>query len=67
MKKENKEKVLENSIKKYKLQDRTKWINEGSIVIDDKYYYYCQSKKAKVKGYNKYYQMRGIQSFYLYL
>lgn len=56
--------ALENSIKKYKLESRTKWINRGSVVIDDKYYYYCQSKKAKVKGYNKYYQMRGFSHFY---
>ena len=55
---------LENSIKKYKLESRTKWINQGSVVIDDKYYYYCQSKKAKVKGHNKYYQMRGFSHFY---
>jgi len=62
--KQRKRNSLENSIKKYKLQDRTKWINEGSVVIDDMYYYYCQSKKAKVKGRNKYYQMRGFSHFY---
>jgi len=62
--KQRKRTSLENSIKKYKLQDRTKWINEGSVVIDDMYYYYCQSKKAKVKGRNKYYQMRGFSHFY---
>lgn len=56
--------ALYNSVEKYKLEGRTKWINEGSVIIDDKYYYYCQSKKARVKGSNKYYKMRGFSHFY---
>lgn len=62
--KQKKRSALYNSIKKYKLESRTKWINEGSVVIDDKYYYYCQSKKVRVKGNNKYYKMRGFSHFY---
>jgi hypothetical protein len=53
-----------NMITKFKLADRTKWINNATVLIDDKYYYYAQRRKARVKGKNKYYQMRGFEHFY---
>jgi hypothetical protein len=55
---------LKDCIEKYELQDRTRWINEGAVVIDEKYYYYCQSKKARVKGSNKRYDLNNFTHFY---
>ena len=55
---------LKDCIEKYELQNRTRWINEGAVVIDEKYYYYCQSKKAKVKGSNKRYDLKNFTHFY---
>ena len=56
-------KSLVNSVKRFKLEDRAEYPNEATVVIDGKYYYYCQKKKARVKGSKKYYQMRGFSHF----
>jgi hypothetical protein len=55
--------TLHNQIQKFKLEDRVKFINDGTVVFDNKYYYYCQKKKARVKGNPKQYQMRGFAHF----
>lgn len=60
---ERKRTSMENVLKKNKLIDRSRFINEGTVVVDDKYTYYCQKKIAKVKGNPKRYQMRGVQHF----
>jgi hypothetical protein len=36
----------------------------GAVRVYGKYYYFSKSKKAKVKGNEKTYQMRGVQHFY---
>lgn len=55
---------LESGIKKFGLQDRAVIRDQGgTIVVDGKYWYYCQSKKARVQGRNKFYQMRGFAHF----
>jgi hypothetical protein len=53
-----------NMITKFNLMDRTEWINDATVLIDNKYYYYAQKRKARVKGSKKYYQMRGFEHFY---
>jgi hypothetical protein len=63
-KKEYKRSDVKNGLRNYQLQSRARWINEGTIIIDEKYYYYMQSKKARVKGSNKRYDMNNFTHFY---
>lgn len=63
-KKEYKISDVKNGLRTYQLKSRTRWINEGVIIIDEKYYYYMQSKKARVKGSNKRYDMNNFTHFY---
>jgi len=63
-KRHNNRKALSNLIERYNLEDRARWLNPGAVCIDEKFYYYCQKKIAKVKGVDKQYQMRGVQHFY---
>lgn len=60
---EKRRNTLHNQIRKFKLENRVEFINDGTVVFDNKYYYYCQKKKARVKGNPKQYQMRGFAHF----
>ena len=56
---------LARQVDKYKLQGRAKIINGGgTMIVDGKYIYHCQSKKARVKGRSEHYKMRGFNHFY---
>jgi hypothetical protein len=57
-------KSLKNGIEKYNLTNRTKWINSGTILVDDKYYFYCQKKKVRIKGTNIYHKVKSFKHFY---
>jgi len=60
---ENKRNSMHNMCEKNKIVDRVEFPNEGTCLVDGEFYYYCQSKKARKVGQNKYYQMRGFQHF----
>ena len=55
LKKHRKIEIIEEKIKKYSLTDRHRFINEGTVLIDDKFYYYIQSQKVRVKKKKIYY------------
>ena len=61
--KAKKRKSLYNILKRNGLLDRCRFPNEGTVIVDNKYTYYCQKKTAIVKGFDKKYQMRGVQHF----
>ena len=54
---------MHNITERLKITDRVKFINEGTCLLDDEFYYYAQKRKARVKGTTKQYQMRGFQHF----
>jgi len=54
---------LRNMVNRLKLADRCEFPNEGTVLVDGRFYYYAQSKKARVKGSKTYRQMRGFQHF----
>ena len=59
----NKRQSMHNMAKRLKIVERVEFPNEGTCLLDGQFYYYAQKKKARVKGNNKYYQMRGFQHF----
>jgi len=54
---------MHNISERLKIVDRVEFPNEGTCLLDGKFYYYAQKKKARVKGTKKQYQMRGFQHF----
>jgi len=61
--KARKRNAMHNIAKRMKIEDRVEFPNEGTCLLDGHVYYYAQKKKARVKGRNKYYQMRGFKHF----
>lgn len=61
---EKKRDVVLNRIEKYKLNDRVERINEGTFLFDDKYYYYTNKKKYRLKGTQKNFDVGGFDEFY---
>lgn len=55
--------AMHNIADKMGVADRVTFPNEGTCLLDGKFYYYAQKKKARVKGKQKYYKMRGFQHF----
>lgn len=55
LKQERKREIIHEKIKKYGLTERHKFINGGTVLIDNKFYYYVQKHKVRVKGSTKYY------------
>jgi hypothetical protein len=41
---------VERAINQMTLENRIRYINEGTVVLDGKYTYYCQKGLARVKG-----------------
>jgi hypothetical protein len=60
---DRKRNAMYNISERLKILDRVEFVNEGTCLLDGKFYYYAQKKKARVKGKNKYYTMRGFQHF----
>ena len=57
--------AIYNIAKKMGVLDRIEiQAHGGSCLLDGKVYYYAQKKKARKKGSNKTYQMRGVQHFF---
>lgn len=63
IRREKRRNSLYNMINRLNLGNRCEFINDGTVLFDGKYTYYCQSKKAKCRNNPKYYQMRGFQHF----
>jgi len=59
----SKRNAMHNISKRLKILDRVEFPNEGTCLLDGKFYYYAQKRKARVKGKKKMYQMRGFQHF----
>lgn len=57
-------KALRNGVYKYRISHRTKWINCGTILVDDKYYFYCQKKIVRIKGTQDKYKVQSFKHFY---
>ena len=55
---------LVNTTKRMKMDERVRFINAGTLILDERVYYYSKSKFAKVKGNKTKYHMRGIQHFF---
>lgn len=60
---QRKRNAMHNIAKRLKIEHRVEFPNEGTCVLDGRVYYYAQKRKARVKGQNKYYQMRGFEHF----
>ena len=60
---ERKRNAMHNIAKRLKILDRVSFPNEGTCLLDGCVYYYAQKKKARRKGEQKYYQMRGFAHF----
>jgi hypothetical protein len=56
-------KSLVNILEKNNLTRRAEFVNEGTVVIDEEFWYYSKAKKARAKGRKNFYQMRGFQHF----
>ena len=54
---------MHNMVERLGLTDRVSFPNEGTCLLDGKFFYYAQKKKARKKGKNKHYSMRGFQHF----
>ena len=57
-------KAMKNGVWKYRLKDRTKFINGGTILVDDKYYFYSQKKIVRIKGTNEKHKVKSFKHFY---
>lgn len=55
--------AMHNIAARLGIADRLEFINEGTCLLDGRVYYYAQKRKARVKGQDKYYQMRGFEHF----
>lgn len=60
---QRKRNAMHNIAKRMKITHRIEFINEGTCLLDERVYYYAQKRKARVKGEQKYYQMRGFKHF----
>lgn len=54
---------LENVAERMGLTERVRFINKGTIILDERVYYYSKAKQARVKGKSKKYSMRGVAHF----
>ena len=57
-------KSLFNGVEKYRIGHRTKKINAGTILVDDKYYFYAQKKFVRIKGSNEQIKVISFKHFY---
>lgn len=55
--------AMHNVASRLGILDRVEFPNAGTCLFDDRVYYYAQTRKARVKGQRKYYQMRGFGHF----
>jgi hypothetical protein len=57
-------KAMANGVIKYNISHRTKYINDGTILVDDKYYFYCQKKIVRIKGTQEKHEVKSFKHFY---
>lgn len=55
--------AMRKAVEKSGVLERVEFINEGTCLLDGKFYYYAQKKTARRKGDSKYYQMRSFEHF----
>ena len=60
---DRKRNAMHNISKRLKITDRVEFPQEGTCLLDGRFYYYSQKRKARVKGTQKCYQMRGFAHF----
>ena len=63
IKRKRKRNAIENIAKRLKILDRIEMVNEGTCLLDGRVYFYAQTRNARIKGVQKYYQMRGFEHF----
>lgn len=49
--------TIETKLEKYKLENRVEYINDGTLLFDNLYYYYIQKKKYRKKGTQIYHKL----------
>lgn len=60
---DKKRNAMHNIAKRRNILHRVQFPNEGTCLLDGRVYYYAQKRTARVKGKQKYYQMRGFAHF----
>lgn len=56
--------VMHQTVRKLRIGHRVTYVNCGTCLLDDKFYYYLKTKQARCKGSQaKMYQMRSFRHF----